>query len=159
MPIGENLNLKRDKVIPDKKNEDVTSKSNEITNNPQPEDKSIGKKIILNEESYHITVNPSKRKKVRKTNIKLSGDLSVKNIESIDKQVRSILNSYDLIDVYLENVDKYDLCTIQMLYTYSRFHNTNDKTKLLKIIVDLQVDLQKLTKTCGFSEFIYQHKG
>lgn len=162
MPIGKNLNLKRDQVIPEKKKENkTTSKLKEEDKKAQelPLEEITLSEENISEKNYGIIITPSKRKKVKKTNVELSGDLSINNIESIDKKVRPILNNYDKIDLYLKDVDKYDLSTIQLLHTYSTLHDTDDKVKLLKVIATLPNDLQKLTQISGFSDFINHYKG
>ena len=168
MPIGGNLNLKRDKVIPDtkkkKKTEEKDAVSKVVAQSKQKQENQSEAKVLNKEteivgENYKIVITPSKRKKVKKTNIDLSGDLSITNIEKINEQIMPILANYDFIDMYLTNVDNYDLSTIQLLYTYTILHDTEDKSKLLKVIADLPIELKKLTQACGFSEFIYHYQG
>jgi len=149
MPIGKNLNLKRDKVIPDKK-KSVIKEQNA---------KDSVETLDIEENNFSIKVIPSKRKKVKKTNIELSGDLSITNIEKINEQIKPVFGNYDLVDMYLTNVDKYDLSTIQLLYTHTILHDTEDKSKMVKVIADLPIELKKLTQACGFSEFIYHYQG
>ena len=168
MPIGGNLNLKRDKVIPDKKKEKKTEDKGAVSKvvaqskqkqEKQPEAKVLNKETEIVGDNYKIVITPSKRKKVKKTNIDLSGDLSIANIEKINEHIKPILVNYDFIDMYLTNVDNYDLSTIQLLYTYTILHDTEDKSKMMKVIADLPIGLKKLTQACGFSEFIYHYQG
>jgi len=161
MPVGKNLNLKRDKVIPDKKKGVKEQKAEGDIKKLDPTQLTVPKPVgqtIIKEDSYSITVTPSKRKKVRKTKVELTGDLGINNIAAIDKHIRPLFDSYDLVDVFLKDVEAYDLTTMQLLYMYTAIHDTEDKAKLIKVITDVSSDFQKLTHTCGFSKFMYQYK-
>lgn len=100
-----------------------------------------------------LILEPSKRKKIRKTKVVLEGDLSINNVDAFMSQIEPIFDDYDYVDFYQREVTALDLCHIQMLY-YFKNHPTR-KGKTVTINSELSTDLKKVVTNAGFKEFMF----
>lgn len=100
-----------------------------------------------------LILEPSKRKKIRKTKVILEGDLSINNVDAFMSQIEPIFDDYDYVDFFQREVTTLDLCHVQMLY-YFQNHPTR-KGKTVTVNSELPTDLKKVVTNAGFKEFMF----
>jgi len=176
MAIGKNLNLKRDRIIPEKrketrpedkkvklveKEESFYEKPIEsVQENGAEVESSQAQKMEVDEqqeESFKINVIPSKRTKVRKIRVELSGKLDITNISKINNRIKPLFSDYDLVDFIIKETKHLDLTLIQMLYNYKHFYN-DGANKIINIKSELPNNLSQLMRTNNLLDFVSQEK-
>lgn len=175
MAIGNNLNLKRDRVIPEKRKEtrsedkkvELVEKDESLDEKPVESirengvevENSLAQKMEVDEqqESFKINVIPSKRTKVRKTRVELTGRLDITNVVKINNRIKPLFNEYDLVDFTLKDTEDIDLSVIQMLYNYKLFYD-NGKDKVVNIKSELPNNISKLMRANNLMDFITHEK-
>ncbi len=113
----------------------------------------IKKEVKQNLRNAKLILEPSKRKKIRKTKVFLEGDLNINNVDAFMSQIEPIFDDYDFIDFFQREVTSLDLCHMQMLY-YFQNHPTR-KGKTVTVDSDLPSDLKKVVTNAGFKEFMF----
>ena len=103
--------------------------------------------------SADLILEPSKRKKIRKTRVFLEGELTINNVEGFIQRIHPIFESYDYVDFYLRKVTSLDLCFVQMLYHMQQSYGK--KQKNVTIDSELSSDLKKIIVHAGFEELMF----
>ena len=167
MALGSNLKGKKDSLFPKKKKDDPKAKptkKKEIKESPVEE--VVAKKVeevtapepqetFLNiEKMYTITVQPSKRKKVKKTKVILEGHLTVIEMQNIKDELIPLFETYDFVDIALMNIVKLDLSCVQLLYALKSHFSGIGKT----VIVDSELppDLKTVINRAGFTDVLFR---
>lgn len=100
-----------------------------------------------------LIIEPSKRKKIRKTKVIMEGDLNINNVDSFVQQVLPLFDNYDFVDFFLREVSSLDLCYIQMLYHFQV--DQGKKGKTVTIDADLSTDFKKVIVNTGLKELMF----
>ena len=103
-----------------------------------------------------LILEPSKRKKIRKTKVILEGELGIKNAAAFQKKIIPVFDDYDYVDFFLKDVTVLDLSYIQMLY-YLKKHFQNHG-KVIKIDSALSAEVKKIVVRAGFEELMFVPK-
>ena len=98
-----------------------------------------------------LVLEPSKRRKIRKTKVFLEGDLNINNVEAFAEQIKPIFNDYDYVDFVLREVTSLDLCYIQLLFHFQRFK----KDKTVTIDSNISPEMKKVVINAGFEELMF----
>ncbi|MEQ9403810.1 MAG: hypothetical protein RIM99_09510 [Cyclobacteriaceae bacterium] len=118
---------------------------------PAPQENKIQKKSGLR--AAQFILEPSKRKKIRKTKVIMEGELTINNVDTFMELINPIFKDYDFVDFFLREVTSLDLSHIQMLYYYQNHHIKKGKT--VTIDADLKSDLKKIIVSAGFKELMF----
>ena len=100
-----------------------------------------------------IIIEPSKRRKIRKTKVILEGELTINNVDAFMQQIDPIFEDYDYIDFFQRDVTSLDLSHIQMLRHFQN-HPTK-KSKTVTINSELPTEMKKLMINAGFKELLF----
>ena len=102
----------------------------------------------------NIRLQPSRRKKVKKTKMIMEGMLTLAHAEAIRDSLVSTLQDYDMIDISLQGVTQIDLAILQVLHAVK--HHSDDK----KITIDAVIpfDLKLVIDRAGFNELIFKQE-
>ena len=103
-----------------------------------------------------ITLEPSRRKKIRKVRVFLEGELTISNSEAFLHRILPIFDQFDFIDFSLHDVTSLDLSFIQMLYHVKKCHAKESK----EVTIDSQLppDLKKIIVCSGFERLMFKPK-
>ncbi|MEP5612535.1 MAG: hypothetical protein ABJP45_09815, partial [Cyclobacteriaceae bacterium] len=137
------------KVAAPKLQRDNAVKAKTVQRKPAP--KNIGKKPTLR--NAKLILEPSKRKKIRKTKVILEGDLNINNVDAFMLEIEPIFDDYDFVDFFQREVTSIDLSHIQML-NYFKNHPAR-KGKTVTINSDVSPEMKKMVITVGFKDLLF----
>ncbi|GAH69845.1 unnamed protein product [marine sediment metagenome] len=101
-------------------------------------------------ENVRVNIEPGKKKDGGKATLILNGDLSYKNSDSIKKEIISVVEQYNNIELQLENVEELDITCIQIFYSLK---NTFSKAgKKITFKTSLPENLKAIIMNSGFNE-------
>lgn len=98
-------------------------------------------------------VEPSKRRKIRKTKVIMEGDLNINNVDAFSQQIKPLFQDYDFIDFLMRDTTALDLSHLQMLYYFQNHFIKNGKT--VTVDAELSPDYKKIIVNNGFKEFMF----
>ncbi|MEP1093497.1 MAG: hypothetical protein ABJG78_00210 [Cyclobacteriaceae bacterium] len=113
--------------------------------------KSSGKKPSLR--NAKLILEPSMRKKIRKTKVILEGDLNINNVDAFMLEIEPIFDDYDFVDFFQREVTSIDLSHIQMLNYFKNYPVKKGKT--VTINSDVSPEMKKMVITAGFKELLF----
>ncbi len=128
-----------------------TTRTTTVKNKSESTAKKSEKKQTLR--NAQLILEPSKRRKIRKTKVILEGDLTINNVDAFMSQIEPIFDDYDYVDFFQREVTALDLCHIQMLYYFQ--NHPNRKGKTVTVNSELSADLKKVVTNAGFKEFMF----
>ena len=169
MALGSNLKGKKDSLFPKKKKDMPKAQSKakpapketpvkekveevvieQVTEVSEPE---LRETILDLKKMYTITIQPSKRKKVKKTKVIMEGDLTILEMQSIKDELVPLFDVYDFVDIVLNNVGKLDLSCVQMLYAMKSHYASIGKT--VTVDSELPAELKTIINRAGFSDVL-----
>ncbi|MDT8411775.1 MAG: hypothetical protein RQ875_04875 [Vicingaceae bacterium] len=135
--------MKIDKLIPDSETIESTVTENVV-------DKSVS--LNETEETFKVNLTPSKRKKVRKVKVEIEGDLSIVNIYKVKKEIVSVFENFDIVDINLDKIINMDMSCVQLLLAVKMYYSSLDKEITLKI--NLPEELKNVITNSGFKSLI-----
>ena len=100
-----------------------------------------------------ITLQPSKRRTIRKIKVTLSGGLSINVAQEFLSAITPIFDKFDYIDFYLKDIQSLDLSVIQVLYHLNVHYASQEKH--VTIDGDLHGDIRKIIVHAGFEELMF----
>lgn len=105
---------------------------------------------------FSITFTPSKRKKVKKVNITLEGEIGITTVAEIKPLLEDCIAEHDVIDLNLKNISAIDLTGIQLLFLLSQ---KNPESRA-SVTIDSELNKEDLDvmKTAGFHQLIIKPK-
>jgi len=106
--------------------------------------------------NYEVILSPSKRKSVRKIMITLKGELVLKNVEEIKREVLSAFDDYDFMDFKLSEVKEFDFGCIQLLHYIKK--SWSDKGKTVTIDSDFPDNIRYLIEAAGYKSLLIKPK-
>jgi hypothetical protein len=107
-------------------------------------------------EGARITFQPSKRKTIRKINILIERDFSIKTAKSVYDKINEETASYDYLDVALKNLSQFDLAAVQMLQYLRKTGATANKN--ITVDAELSTEDRALMQNAGLMEFLIKTK-
>lgn len=105
-------------------------------------------------ENIKITMQPSKRTKIKKTKILLEGELNINHVNILREELIVAINTYDYVDVCLKNVTQLDLSCIQLLYIFRNTFSGNNKE--ITINADLPKEIKDVASNAGFAGLLFK---
>jgi hypothetical protein len=82
----------------------------------------------------------------------IEGDLGIKNAEAIKSAIKSINIKMNSVKIYLKNVGKLDITTIQTIRAFS--NDLGNKGKTVSLIAELPSEIERLLTNTGFDKII-----
>lgn len=110
--------------------------------------------VAAKTENVKITMQPSKRTKIKKTKIFLEGELDINNVDTVREELNEAISTYDHVDVCLQNVTQLDLSCIQLLYIFNKAFSNEAKEVTIK--ADLPVEIKGVVANCGFTDLLFK---
>lgn len=86
----------------------------------------------MSNKDYKIKVNPSKNKKDGKAEVVLEKVLTMSILESLQTELTSVLNDFEIIEISLKNIESIDLGFVQYLYAFQSTAESRSKIVTLK---------------------------
>ncbi len=99
--------------------------------------------------AYQLDFVPSRRQKVKKVKVIISGDLSIDQIMDIKSELWSGIQAYDHLSIELKEVNKLDITFLQLLIILK---NYSEKYKEVKVKAALSNEHKTLIKQTGFED-------
>ncbi|HEX2968664.1 MAG TPA: hypothetical protein VHO46_06130 [Bacteroidales bacterium] len=100
----------------------------------------------MKSKTYNLKVRESSDKK--SDILLVEGDLSLKNAVALKKQLQTLKFRRNEVVIQLQNVEKIDITTIQIIRSYRNY--LNDKNISTSVIPALAPETEKLIKNTGF---------
>ncbi len=100
-----------------------------------------------------ISLQPSKRRTIRKIKVVLEGNLSINIAEEAFEAVKSVFEDYDYVDFYLKDLKGIDLSFIQLLFHLKKYYEPKDKH--VTVDSDMKSDMRKIIVHAGFEDFMF----
>lgn len=152
------------KPAPKKQSKAKSSTLKKVVENAAPKKEAANKRVLetkakvssepqLKLRNAVLIVEPSKRRKIRKTKVVMEGDLNINNVDAYIQQVKPLFEDYDFIDFFLREATSLDLCHLQMLYYFQNHFAKQGKT--VTVDADLTPDFRKIIINNGFKEFMF----
>lgn len=107
---------------------------------------------VLEENGYRLTATISRRKTVNRLNVVLEGEVCLKNVNQLAKQLQPMVKEYDYLNLQLKNISEFDLSSIQLLWHLKRKAQNQGKT--VAIVAQLSQEIQQVIKTAGLNKVI-----
>jgi len=102
-----------------------------------------------------FTVEPSKRKSVKKARVSLAGKLNLYNAVFIRDKVVDLVQQYDILDFKLEAVTEIDISAIQIMYYFKTMTHLPEKSISFQAI-DLPAELGKMIYKCKYNKVLFR---
>lgn len=141
MALGKNMKI--DKLIPDSESIEKKVPENIVDKSVSSEEGS---------ETFKVNLTPSKRKKVRKVKVEIEGDLSIINIYKVKKEIISVFENFDVVDINLDKIVNMDMSCVQLLLAVKMYYSSLDKEITLRI--NLPEELKSVIANSGFKSLI-----
>ncbi|MBR08310.1 MAG: hypothetical protein CMP48_11630 [Rickettsiales bacterium] len=106
----------------------------------------------ISEEDLNVSFSLSKRKTVNKIFVNISGNFTIKHVESISDAMQLVINQYDQVALKVHDVQQIDLTAVQLLY------NCLKKGEHISLEVDLPPIVRQLLSITGLSEIFQRPK-
>lgn len=100
----------------------------------------------IKKDDLQVSFSLSRRKTVKKIFVNISGNFTIKHVETISDAMQLVINQYDQIALKLHDVDQIDLTAVQLLY------NCLKKGDHITLEVDLPPIVRQLLSITGLSE-------
>lgn len=100
----------------------------------------------IKKEDLQVSFSLSKRKTVNKIFVNISGNFTIKHVETISDAMQLVINQYDQIALKLHQIEQIDLTAMQLLY------NCLNKGSHVSLEVDLPPIVRQLLSITGLSE-------
>ena len=110
----------------------------------------------INLKDATIYVQPSRRKKIKKTKVLLEGSLTISNVGQFMKEVTPLFDTFDYVDFQLKNIDRLDLSYIQLLFHLKSFYGQRNKS--VTIDSELSGEIKKIVVQSGFEDLMFLPK-
>lgn len=88
--------------------------------------------------------------------ISLSGDISLNRAEKIKESIDDVFPKYQHIEVSIDDVENFDLFSIQLLYSMKK--TAAGQKKSIKYNINLPNEIIQLVNHAGFDNFSDIHK-
>lgn len=107
---------------------------------------------VIEDNGYRLSISESRRKTVNRVNLVVEGELCLKNVLSLSKHLRPLLQKYDYLSIQLKNIVELDLASLQLIWHLKKSAGHLGKT--VAINAQLASDVQQLIKTAGLNKII-----
>jgi len=106
--------------------------------------------------NINFDISTANKKGSKSALIKLGGDLSLKNAAELKNRFVEVKNSFDKVEIHVENVTNLDLAAVQLFLSLKKAFNTNPKN--IEIHFNLSEEMETIMKRSGFSGLLSGNK-
>ncbi len=108
--------------------------------------------LDVDRDNFKMIFKPSRRKTQKRILIHLEGELTIKNAEIINNNIKKVFEDFDNVELILNNITEIDVTFIQMYHTIKSFYLPLDK--FLTMNAEWSKEDKKILATCGFSDVL-----
>lgn len=108
--------------------------------------------LDVDRDNFKMIFKPSRRKTQKRILIHLEGELTIKNAEIINNNIKKVFEDFDNVELILNNITEIDVTFIQMHHTIKSFYLPLDK--FLTMNAEWSKEDKKILATCGFSDVL-----
>ena len=108
--------------------------------------------LDVDSENFKMIFKPSRRKTQKRILIHLEGELTIKNSEIINNNIKKVFEDFDNVELILNNITEIDVTFIQMHHTIKSFYLPLNK--ILSMNAEWSKEDKKILATCGFSDVL-----
>jgi len=158
MALGKNIKI--DKLIPEsKKKPELKKEVNKITTSDSDHKVKVVKKELEKKvqqfQGVSLTVEPSRRKKVKKATLIIEGEIDILKAEFLTEKIKEAITTFDIIDVKFKNVEALDLSAVQIMYYFSAIYNSGGKSISFQI-ENLPMSLKTLLVKTKYNKILFK---
>jgi anti-anti-sigma regulatory factor len=99
-----------------------------------------------------FSIRTSINKASKSLTITFEGDLAIKNAEAIKKTIQTINFSNDPVTIYLKNIEKFDITSVQTIRALRIY--LNNKGNITSILSEIPENFERLLKNTGFDKIM-----
>ena len=103
-------------------------------------------------DNFKMIFKPSRRKTQKRILIHLEGELTIKNAEIINNNIKKVFEDFDNVELILNSIAEIDLTFIQLYQTIKSFYLPLNK--ILSMNAEWSKEDKKILATCGFSDVL-----
>jgi len=108
--------------------------------------------LDVDRDNFKMIFKPSRRKTQKRILIHLEGELTIKNAEIINNNIKKVFEDFDNVELILNNITEIDVTFIQMYHSIKSFYLPLNK--ILSMNAEWSKEDKKILATCGFSDVL-----
>ena len=108
--------------------------------------------LDVDRDNFKMIFKPSRRKTQKRILIHLEGELTIKNAEIINNNIKKVFEDFDNVELILNSIAEIDLTFIQLYQTIKSFYLPLNK--ILSMNAEWSKEDKKILATCGFSDVL-----
>ena len=118
----------------------------------KPTEVTDSNELDVDRDNFKMIFKPSRRKTQKRILIHLEGELTIKNAEIINNNIKKVFEDFDNVELILNSIAEIDLTFIQLYQTIKSFYLPLDK--FLTMNAEWSKEDKKILATCGFSDVL-----
>ena len=118
----------------------------------KPTEVTDSNELDVDRDNFKMIFKPSRRKTQKRILIHLEGELTIKNAEIINNNIKKVFEDFDNVELILNNITEIDVTFIQMHHTIKSFYLPLNK--ILSMNAEWSKEDKKILATCGFSDVL-----
>jgi len=118
----------------------------------KPTEVTDSNELDVDRDNFKMIFKPSRRKTQKRILIHLEGELTIKNAEIINNNIKKVFEDFDNVELILNNITEIDVTFMQMYHTIKSFYLPLNK--ILSMNAEWSKEDKKILATCGFSDVL-----
>ncbi|MFN5443585.1 MAG: hypothetical protein ACK48V_05090 [Crocinitomicaceae bacterium] len=118
----------------------------------KPTEVTDSNELDVDRDNFKMIFKPSRRKTQKRILIHLEGELTIKNAEIINNNIKKVFEDFDNVELILNNITEIDVTFIQMYHSIKSFYLPLNK--ILSMNAEWSKEDKKILATCGFSDVL-----
>lgn len=118
----------------------------------KPTEVTDSNELDVDRDNFKMIFKPSRRKTQKRILIHLEGELTIKNAEIINNNIKKVFEDFDNVELILNSIAEIDLTFIQLYQTIKSFYLPLNK--ILSMNAEWSKEDKKILATCGFSDVL-----
>lgn len=118
----------------------------------KPTEVTDSNELDVDRDKFKMIFKPSRRKTQKRILIHLEGELTIKNAEIINNNIKKVFEDFDNVELILNSISEIDLTFIQLYQTIKSFYLPLNK--ILSMNAEWSKEDKKILATCGFSDVL-----
>jgi hypothetical protein len=118
----------------------------------KPTEVTDSNELDVDRDNFKMIFKPSRRKTQKRILIHLEGELTIKNAEIINNNIKKVFEDFDNVELILNSISEIDLTFIQLYQTIKSFYLPLNK--ILSMNAEWSKEDKKILATCGFSDVL-----
>ncbi|XOV93427.1 MAG: hypothetical protein ACFHWX_01700 [Bacteroidota bacterium] len=111
---------------------------------------------ITNEDQDLVfSIEPSKRKTVRKARVNVEGKMNLYNAAFIVEKIGEIVNKWDIVDFKLQGITEIDLSALQTMYYYKSLFTSEEKRINFQLL-ELPAEVNTIINKSKYNKILFQ---